>query len=70
MISQLNSAGIKTAYQNGGTEPKTNAKKTQEMNKEADMSKVDQLKESIQSGEYKINLQALSKRIADELMPN
>lgn len=68
MISQLNSAGIKTAYQNGNTEPKANAKKTQEMNKEADMSKVDTLKESIQSGQYKVNLEALSKRIADELM--
>ncbi|MBU0633163.1 flagellar biosynthesis anti-sigma factor FlgM [bacterium] len=68
MISQLNSAGIRTAYQNGNTELKSNTKKTQEMNQEADMSKVDKLKESIASGEYKINLQALSKRIADELM--
>lgn len=68
MISQLNSAGIKTAYQNGNTEVKSNTKKTQEMNKEADMSKVDTLKESIQSGQYKINLEALSKRIADELI--
>ncbi len=68
MISQLNSAGIKTAYQGGNNEVKSNAKKTQDMNKEANMSKVDALKSSIQSGEYKINLEALSKRIADELM--
>ena len=67
MISQLNSAGIRTSYQNSN-EVKANAKKTEQMNKEADMSKVDRLKSSIESGEYKIDLKALSERIADELI--
>ena len=68
MISQLNNAGIKTSYQSGNTEVRGNTKKTEQMNKDAEMSRVEQLKDSIQSGTYKIDLKALSERIADELM--
>jgi anti-sigma28 factor (negative regulator of flagellin synthesis) len=68
MISQLNSAVSGIALQNSNGEVKTNVKKTEQMNKEADVSKVDKLKGSIASGEYKFDLSALSKRIADELM--
>ncbi len=68
MINQLNSAVGSAAFQSKNTEVKSNTKKTEQMNKDADMSKVDQLKGSIASGEYKLDLSTLSKRIADELM--
>lgn len=68
MISQVNSAAVNSAYQNSNQELKNNLKKTQEMNKQADMSKTEKLKTAIESGEYKVNLESLSKRIADELM--
>ena len=68
MISQLTSSLGRVAFQNNNAEVKSNTKKTEEMNQSADMSKVDQLKDSISSGEYKLDLSALSKRIADELM--
>lgn len=68
MISQLSSLVGGVALQNTNGEVKANTKKTEQMNKEADVSKVDQLKNSIASGEYKVDLNALSKRIADELM--
>ncbi len=68
MISQLNSSVGRAAYLNTNNEVKENTKKTQMMNQNADLSRVDQLRNSIASGEYKIDLSALSKRIADELM--
>jgi anti-sigma28 factor (negative regulator of flagellin synthesis) len=68
MINQLNSAVGSAAFQSTNAEVKSNTKKTEQMNKDADMSKVDQLKGSIASGEYKLDLSTLSKRIADELM--
>ena len=68
MISQLTSSLGRAAFQSTNTEVKSNIKKTEEMNQSADMSKVDQLKDSISLGEYKVDLSALSKRIADALM--
>jgi len=35
---------------------------------QGDMSKVEKIKESLASGEYKVDLQALSEKIADELL--
>ncbi|MDD2358096.1 MAG: flagellar biosynthesis anti-sigma factor FlgM [Thiovulaceae bacterium] len=68
MINQLNSVVGSAAFQSINTEVKSNTKKTEQMNKDADMSKVGQLKDSIASGEYKLDLSTLSKRIADELL--
>lgn len=68
MLSQLNSSVARAAFQSSNAEVKSNTKKTEQMNQNADMSKVDQLKDSISSGKYKIDLGALSRRIADELM--
>ncbi|MEA2092190.1 MAG: flagellar biosynthesis anti-sigma factor FlgM, partial [Campylobacterota bacterium] len=36
--------------------------------KQGDTSKVEQVKEALESGEYKINLEALSQKIAEELL--
>ena len=67
MISQANSAVVRNTYTNNLGEPKE-VKKATTISSQGDMSKVDQIKEALESGEYKINLQALSEKIADELM--
>ena len=69
MISQFNSATMRTAMNGAPSEAKetkqtattANAKLTNE-------NKIEQLKESINSGNYKINLTALSEKMAQELL--
>ena len=69
MISQTNSSAIRNAYASNFGDPKDIEKKgTTTISSQGDMSKVDQIKEALESGEYKINLQALSEKIADELL--
>ncbi len=69
MISQVNSSAIRSSYASNLGESKETAKKTDStISNQGDMSKVDQIKEALESGEYKINLQALSEKIADELL--
>jgi anti-sigma28 factor (negative regulator of flagellin synthesis) len=69
MISQVNGAAIRSAYQNGETQVKTERKSDQiEVSKQGDTSKVDAIKEAIEKGEYRVNLEALSQKIADELL--
>lgn len=67
MISQLNSAAIRNSYQSAFGESKE-AKATSNISKQGDTSKIEQLKEAVSSGEYKVDLQALSKKIAEELL--
>ena len=69
MISQVNSAAVRNAYPNNMGDAKEAAKKdATNISKQGDTSKVEQLKEAVVSGEYKVNLQTLSQKIADELM--
>ncbi len=69
MISQVNQAGVRTAYANTVGEGKEVSKKTSAtISQQGDTSKVERIKEALESGEYKINLQALSEKIAEELM--
>ncbi len=67
MISQIKGA-LGNAYAPSSSESKELQKSATSISKQGDMSKVEKLKESLQSGEYKINLQALSEKIADELL--
>jgi len=67
MISQLNSSAVRGAYAGNLSEAKETNQKTN-VSKQGDMSKVESIKEALESGEYKINLQALSEKIADELL--
>lgn len=67
MISLVNSATVHSAY-SSHIDNSRNELKGASISKQGDMSKVDRIKESIESGEYKINLEALSKKIADELL--
>ncbi len=68
MISQVNSASVRNAYASNSGEQKVSQKGEANISKQGDMSKIEQLKESIASGEYKVNLEALSKKIAEELI--
>ncbi len=67
MISQVKGT-IGNAYTQSSLESKESQKGATTISKQGDMSKVEKIKESLQSGEYKVDLQALSEKIADELL--
>lgn len=66
MISQTNSSAVRVAYSN--TNDAKAAKLSASTSSNASTSKAEQLKESIGSGEYKVNIEALSQKIADSLL--
>lgn len=73
MITNSSSATIRNAYSSNANDMKkvekvTSQKMEANISTQGDMSKIDQIKSSIESGEYKINLEALSQKIADELL--
>ena len=69
MISQLNSSAIRSAYSNTlGDSKGVQKSSTSTISSQGDMSRVEQLKESLESGDYKVNLQLLSEKIADTLL--
>ena len=69
MISQTNSSALRTAYATAFGEAKdTKAAVGANVSKQGDTSKIEKIKEAINSGEYKIDLQALSEKIAQELL--
>ena len=68
MISQVNGSVLRNAYASSLGESKEANKAATNVSKQGDTSKVEQIKEALESGEYKINLQALSQKIAEELL--
>ncbi len=68
MISQVNSSAVRSAYANSFGEPKEVGKASANLSKQGDTSKIEHIKEVLESGEYKINLEALSQKIAEELL--
>ena len=71
MISQVNGGNVRAAYSNALTENKeasAKAKAKTSVSEQGDTSKVERIKEALATGEYKINLEALSQKIAEELM--
>jgi anti-sigma28 factor (negative regulator of flagellin synthesis) len=69
MISQVNGAAVRSAYQSGETDAKTQRRDGKvEVTQQGDTSKVDAIKEMIEKGEYRVNLEALAQKIADDLM--
>lgn len=68
MISKVNPGSVRSAYQNNETRQKEEKKEAATVSSQGDVSKVDQIKEMIEKGEYRVDLQALSERIADELL--
>jgi len=71
MISNVNNAAVTSAYANNSNnklQKGATHKAESTISSQGDKSKVDQIKESIQSGTYKVDLQALSQKIAEELL--
>ena len=68
MISQASGSSVRNVYTNTLNETKNIKQASSTASKQGDTSKIDQIKESIASGDYKIDLDALSKKIADELI--
>ncbi len=68
MISQMSSAALKGAYTSELKKSKETKKSASNVSQQGDTSKIEEIKEALESGEYKINLQALSEKIADELL--
>ena len=69
MITQTNNTIIRNAYTNNFNDNKDVKTKTSvSISKQGDTSRVEQLKDAIDSGEYRIDLQALSQKIAQELL--
>lgn len=69
MISNINGSAMRSAYANSlndNKEIKANAKLT--ASQDGSQNKIEKLKEAIASGEYKVDLSALSKKMADELI--
>ena len=69
MISNINGSAMRSAYANSlndNKEIKANAKLT--ASQDGSQNKIEKLKEVIASGEYKVDLSALSKKMADELL--
>jgi anti-sigma28 factor (negative regulator of flagellin synthesis) len=72
MISGTNSSVIRNAYASSSNEVKeqiqTKETKTTTVTQQGDKSRVEELKDAINSGTYKVDLNKLSEMIADELM--
>ena len=68
MVSNLNSAAVRATYTNSPEAKDVKQKEGTTVSQQGDTSKVDQIKEALASGEYKINLEALSAKIAEELL--
>jgi anti-sigma28 factor (negative regulator of flagellin synthesis) len=69
MITQVNSAIIRNTYTSNFNDSKNVKNKTGvSISKQGDTSRVEQLKDAIDSGEYRVDLQALSQKIAEELL--
>jgi anti-sigma28 factor (negative regulator of flagellin synthesis) len=69
MISKINNTAVLSGLNDKSSAEKVNAKKQgASISSQGDTSKVQQIKNAIESGEYQINLQALSEKIAEELL--
>lgn len=69
MISNVASTLVRNSYNNNlneNKEIKPNAKLT--TSEDGSENKIEKLKESIDSGKYKVDLSALSQKMADELL--
>lgn len=67
MISSVNSSLIKGAYQEASLKTKEQDKPAQSITKQGDTSRIEELKTSIEKGEYRVDIEELAKRIAQEL---
>ena len=66
MISNVGSQAIRNPQQDN--EAKEASKKSSSVEKQGDTSKIEEIKASIQNGEYQLDIKALSAKIADEIL--
>ncbi|MDQ1298041.1 MAG: hypothetical protein QG558_580 [Campylobacterota bacterium] len=67
MISSVNGSLIRGAYSETILKSKEQEKSAQTVTKQGDTSRIEELKASIEKGEYRVDIEALAKRIAYEL---
>ena len=68
MISQVNSSSVRAAYTNNLNEQKAPKPNAVASKKEDGLTKIEKLKETIDAGEYKVDLSALAQKMAEELL--
>ena len=66
MISKVGGSAVNNRYPE--SEAKEASKRPSTIEKQGDTSKVEQLKSSIENGEYQLDLKALAKKIAEEIL--
>ena len=66
MISNVGSTAVRNTYQDN--EAKDTSKASRAIDKQGNMDKIEQLKDSIANGEYQLDLKALAKKIAQEVL--
>ena len=66
MISQVGQGAIRNTYQE--SEAKEASKRPSTVEKQGDTSKIEQIKGSIENGEYQLDLKALAEKIAEEIL--
>lgn len=67
MIASVNGSLLKATYQEPALKTKEQEKPAQSITKQGDTSRIEELKASIEKGEYRVDIEALAKRIAQEL---
>ena len=66
MISKLGSVPVRNTQQD--SEVKEASKRPSTLDKQGDTSKIEQIKSSIENGEYQLDLKALAQKIAEDIL--
>jgi len=67
MIASVNNPLARGAYQEVSIKSKEQNKPAQPIMKQGDTSRIEELKASYEKGEYRVDIESLAKRIAQEL---
>ncbi|MBN2896980.1 MAG: flagellar biosynthesis anti-sigma factor FlgM [Campylobacterales bacterium] len=65
MISQVTASAANALYQ----ESTKNVQKSNSVSKQGETGRIETIKAEIEKGAYRVDLDALAKKIAEELMP-
>lgn len=63
MISSVNSSIMKGVYQETSLKPKEQEKSSQSVSKQGDTSRIEEIKSSIEKGEYRVDIEADRKSV-------
>ena len=66
MISKLGPVAVRNTQQD--SEVKEASKRPSTLDKQGDTSKIEQIKSSIENGEYQLDLKALAQKIAEDIL--